>query len=105
LIVHVENVAAPPVGALRFAPAQREANWKGTRDAKAFGLPCIQPVGDLLGPFDEDCLTLNVFTPDAIAGPLPVMVFFHGGGVTKTTIVLHASQPGGASPWMARWQR
>jgi para-nitrobenzyl esterase len=73
--------AAPPVGALRFAPAQREASWTGTRNAKAFGSPCIQPVGDLLGPFDEDCLTLNVFTPDVITGPLPVMVFFHGGGV------------------------
>lgn len=28
----------------------------------------------------EDCLYLNVYTPEVISTPLPVMVFFHGGG-------------------------
>lgn len=27
----------------------------------------------------EDCLFLNVYTPAKRQGPLPVMVFFHGG--------------------------
>lgn len=27
----------------------------------------------------EDCLNLNVFVPVNSSGPLPVMVFFHGG--------------------------
>ena len=28
----------------------------------------------------EDCLYLNVYAPEAVATPLPVMIFFHGGG-------------------------
>ena len=28
----------------------------------------------------EDCLYLNVYTPENISEPLPVMIFFHGGG-------------------------
>lgn len=29
----------------------------------------------------EDCLYLNVYTPEVITKPLAVMVFFHGGGL------------------------
>lgn len=28
----------------------------------------------------EDCLYLNVYTPQEAKEPLPVMIFFHGGG-------------------------
>ncbi|MBN1605105.1 MAG: carboxylesterase family protein [Polyangiaceae bacterium] len=74
--------ARPPVGELRFAPPQPVDRWKGIRDATAFGLGCPQD-SLLLGPLpaDEDCLTLNVFTPrDAKKSDrLPVMVFIHGG--------------------------
>jgi carboxylesterase type B len=28
----------------------------------------------------EDCLFLNVYSPEVVSKPLPVMVFFHGGG-------------------------
>lgn len=28
----------------------------------------------------EDCLFLNVYAPEVVREPLPVMVFFHGGG-------------------------
>ncbi|MFE2167660.1 carboxylesterase/lipase family protein [Streptomyces sp. NPDC059447] len=81
--------AAPPVGALRWRPAQPHPGWQGTRDATAFGPSAPQPYregGDqVLGthgspPFDEDCLTLNVWTPGADGAKRPVMVWIHGGG-------------------------
>ena len=79
--------AAPPVGALRWRPPQPKAGWKGVRDANKVGAVCEQiydakdnGVGPL--PMSEDCLTLNVWSPDveAKAGKKPVMVWIHGGG-------------------------
>lgn len=32
--------------------------------------------------FDEDCLSLNVWAPQEATGPLPVMVWVHGGAYT-----------------------
>ena len=81
--------AAPPVGALRWRPAQPHPGWSGTREATAFGPSAPQLYregGDaVLGthgapPFDEDCLTLNVWTPRADDAKRPVMVWIHGGG-------------------------
>ncbi|MBU2043392.1 MAG: carboxylesterase family protein [Alphaproteobacteria bacterium] len=77
--------AAPPVGARRWRPPAPVADWEGVRDATAYGAICIQPpangdpgVGPL--PMSEDCLTLNVWAPEERDGPLPVMVWIHGGG-------------------------
>src|SRR5690349_21259053 len=81
--------AAPPVGPLRWRPAQPHPGWSGTRDATAFGPSAPQLYregGDpVLGshgspPFDEDCLTLNVWTPRADDAKRPVMLWIHGGG-------------------------
>lgn len=79
--------ARPPVGRLRFRAPQPVQPWSGVRHCHAFtncapqqrwytmvALGKYQPRG-------EDCLTLNVVTPeDAPGEALPVMVFVHGGG-------------------------
>jgi len=74
--------AAPPVGALRWRPPAPPAPWEGTLQAKQFGSACPQRPSTLGTPSEnEDCLYLNVWTPDpAPSAPLPVMVWFHGGG-------------------------
>jgi para-nitrobenzyl esterase len=79
--------AAPPVGDLRWRPPQAPARWQGPRDATQFGNHCPQTAS----PFGresttEDCLYLNVFTPNRGPGRghtknLPVMVWIHGGAL------------------------
>jgi para-nitrobenzyl esterase len=73
--------AAPPVGALRWREAQPLRPWRGTLDATRFGASCIQPAapGRDEHPQSEDCLTLNIVTPDRNARGLPVLVSIHGG--------------------------
>ncbi|WP_156767410.1 carboxylesterase family protein, partial [Mycobacterium sp. E796] len=79
--------ARPPVGALRFRAPQPAPPWSGVRHCHGFGNCAPQQRRyTLLGvgryqPMSEDCLTLNVVTPEVAADePLPVMVFVHGGG-------------------------
>jgi len=78
--------AAPPVGARRWRPPQPVEAWTGVRAADRFGPRCMQPrpYGDMVfrsEGMSEDCLYLNVWTPQAEpeAG-LPVLVYFYGGG-------------------------
>ena len=78
--------AEPPVGELRWHEPVPAKPWTGTRDAARFGAPCAQPD---LGAWNrrdaasgkEDCLFLNVITPEwpAPQKPLPVMLWLHGG--------------------------
>lgn len=101
--------AAAPVGDRRWKPALAAASWEGVRDAFAHGAACVQPrTGELgfielmmdgagmsswrktivrwfmtissPGTFSEDCLTLSIYGPSGKNEPLPVMVWFHGGG-------------------------
>ncbi|MFT3711343.1 MAG: carboxylesterase family protein [Archangium sp.] len=76
--------AEPPVGELRFR-APEPTCWSGVRDAGTFGAMCTQVNflddggSELVG--QEDCLTLNVWSPaDAGASAKPVLFFIHGGG-------------------------
>ncbi|XP_026744598.1 juvenile hormone esterase-like [Trichoplusia ni] len=75
--------AQPPLGKLRFKAPQPPLPWDGVRKATEHGPKCPQRdiFTDLLIPGSEDCLYLNVYSPDIKpASPLPVMVFIHGGG-------------------------
>jgi para-nitrobenzyl esterase len=88
--------AAPPVGDLRWKPAQPAAAWHGVHAADKFGPVCLQPhqprrvpdnrAVDLPDspPTSEDCLYLNVWTPARSASArLPVMVWIFGGAYTE----------------------
>ncbi|MEE4186509.1 MAG: carboxylesterase family protein [Gammaproteobacteria bacterium] len=81
--------AAPPVGELRWRPPQPVQPWSAPRDATQYGHACPQPLGKyppwvdaaiMRAGIDEDCLTLNIWTPAGAAEQsLPVMFYIHGG--------------------------
>ncbi len=78
--------AAPPVGERRWRPPVPPEPWAGIRDCDRFGPVAPQGPGSVelaLGgdPMvqDEDCLTLNVWTPAPDDARRPVLVWVHGG--------------------------
>lgn len=85
--------AAPPIGARRFAQAEPAPQWTGIREATQWGASQPQPddaLSTLLGFAapqlrDEDCLTINVWTPAIDDRRRPVLVWIHGGGFISGT--------------------
>ncbi|WP_032393150.1 carboxylesterase/lipase family protein [Rhodococcoides fascians] len=83
--------AAPPFGAHRFQAPQQPESWEGVRQAAEFGPTAPKP--GFPSPIDQilsevaidgdDCLNLNVWTPDVEASGLPVLVWIHGGSFTN----------------------
>jgi len=83
--------AAPPVGNLRWKPPQPVTPWEEIRECTKFCPMAAQypfPESFFWGAIpesgmSEDVLYLNVVTPAKKENErLPVMVFFHGGGLT-----------------------
>jgi len=82
--------ALPPTGTRRWKPAQPPSDWIATRSAKQFSPDCIQPpypentfFSSTSTPTSEDCLYLNIWAPRESGEKLPVMVWIHGGGLTR----------------------
>ncbi|XP_057659861.1 venom carboxylesterase-6-like [Diorhabda carinulata] len=76
--------AAPPVGDLRFQEPVPPKPWLGIWKARTI-FRCIQyyhytPSGEDMVIGDEDCLYLNIYTPNLnTTKKMNVMVFIHGG--------------------------
>ena len=77
--------AKPPVKALRFCLPESPESWEGVFDAGSRSAVAPQrasdldlPMGPVLLPRSEDCLTLSVSTP-SLDEKLPVAVWLHGG--------------------------
>ena len=81
--------AKPPLGDLRWKPPVAHEGWRGVREALAWSDQSAQdPASERFGKggMSEDSLYLNVTVPkDAGKDPLPVMVWFHGGGFSSLT--------------------
>ena len=97
--------AKPPVGELRFREPQTPDKWEGVRACDHFGPMAMQPrssviydsLARILGYHDyrirfgdeyveemsEDCLYLNIFSPEKETDDLlPVVLYIHGGSLT-----------------------
>jgi len=75
--------AQPPVGDLRWREPMPVKAWPGVRDATKYGAMCAQKPSFLVQGIvtSEDCLSVNVWTPEWPAkSRLPVMVWIPGGG-------------------------
>ncbi|GAB1267256.1 carboxylesterase family protein [Aurantivibrio infirmus] len=82
--------ALPPVGERRWKPAEPAPAWTSVRRATQFGFNCMQEPRLEGGffyrpslPMSEDCLYLNVWAPTKSEKKLPVMVWIHGGALTR----------------------
>lgn len=100
-------------GKNRFLPAREPKAWTGIRDCRKNGQISMQVGGSIAGSWDfgayfsggrpelfgieyetkgENCLVLNILTPQPGEGKRPVLIYIHGGGFSagSGTLVLGA---------------
>ena len=77
--------AEPPLGELRFSPPIEKKPWDDVLDSTKYG-PCsfqgytaLEEWFGKLQPESEDCLSINIWTPQADNNKRPVMFWIHGG--------------------------
>src|SRR5262249_27875317 len=82
--------AAPPVGDLRWKAPPPVVPCEGGRKCDDFGPTCPQAPRDPSSIYytppreqSEDCLYLNVWTAAKAGEKRPVMVWIHGGSLTR----------------------
>lgn len=78
--------AKAPVDELRFAPPQPAEAWEETLDCTEFrDMPVqVEDAQEVELTYGEDCLNLNVWTPEDYEGQkMPVLVFIHGGAYSQ----------------------
>jgi para-nitrobenzyl esterase len=82
--------AAPPAGELRWKAPQPPVAWEGVRKCDDFGPDCPQAPYPQSSVYysaprrqSEDCLCLNVWTAAKADEKRPVMVWIHGGALTR----------------------
>lgn len=82
--------AIPPIGQLRWKPAKPYAGVIELGYMDSFGAACMQPPHPITGFFyrpiskmSEDCLYLNVWSPEIDGESYAVMVWFHGGNLIE----------------------
>jgi len=82
--------AAPPTGELRWKAPQPVVAWTGVRECNDFAPECPQapyPAGSMYASApqkqSEDCLYLNIWTAAKASEKRPVMVWIHGGALTR----------------------
>ncbi len=78
--------AQSPAGLNRWKPPIPVRPRAGVVSAKALGPACPQKIGsESFYKQDEDCLSLNVWTPATGKQKRPIMVFIHGGAFVEGT--------------------
>uniref|UniRef100_A0AC35FZV2 Carboxylesterase type B domain-containing protein n=1 Tax=Panagrolaimus sp. PS1159 TaxID=55785 RepID=A0AC35FZV2_9BILA len=91
--------AKPPINELRFEKPQPPEPWDGILQTKKYKCRSIQKdfIWDLLELKvlnSEDCLYLNIMTPEKVENKkYPVMIYIHGGGfVMDSAVKYHYSK-------------
>ena len=81
--------ARPPLGELRWRAPQSPDRWEGALKTRRNPSKCIQRSSSGKVSGKEDCLYLNIFSPDTEENNLPVYVWIHGGSNSTGSVATY----------------